>query len=86
MTSLFVETASGSSYQFLDGKMRRVNAKDTLRKDAQWVEYYGFHEEPKAGEELVIFVEPLLETDDPMDRTVRVTTPVTSFYWEDYLG
>jgi hypothetical protein len=85
MSSLFVETASGSSYQFLDGKMRRVNAKDILRKDAQWVEYYGFHEQPKAGQELVIFLEPPLEAEDQTNRTIRLTTPVTSFYWEDYL-
>jgi hypothetical protein len=85
MNSLFVETESGSSYQFLDGKMRRVNAKDILRKDAQWVEYYGFHKQPKAGQELVIFLEPPLEVNDPMERTIRLTTPVTSFYWEDYL-
>jgi hypothetical protein len=83
--SLFVETASGSSYQFFDGKMRRINAKDILRRDAEWVEFFGFYEEPKVGKELVIFLEPVSEKENPLDTTIRLTTPVTRFYEEDYL-
>lgn len=85
MTSLFVETASGSSYQFLDGKMRRVNAKDILRKDAQWVDFFGFYEKPEIGEPLIVLVEDPSQTENLAEATVHVTTPVTKFYEEDYL-
>ena len=85
MSSLFVETESGSTYHFLDGQMRRLNTKDILRRDNEWVTYYGFYEEPEIGKELIIFLEPLFDTEDLMDKTIRLTTPVTKFYEEDYL-
>ena len=85
MSSLFVETESGSTYQFIDGKMRRLNTKDILRRDNEWVEFFGFYEEPEVGKELVIFLEPLFERENPLDTTIRMTTPVTKFYEEDYL-
>lgn len=83
MSSLIVETVSGSTYQFLDGKMRRVNTTDILRRDNEWVEVFGFYEAPVVGKELVIFLEPLSEGKNLADVTIRMTTPVTMVYEED---
>jgi hypothetical protein len=84
--SLFVETASGSSYQFIEGKMRRVNAKDILRRDAQWVEFFGFYEKPEIGEPLIVLVEDPAKSEELAKVRVHVTTPVTKMYDEEYLG
>jgi hypothetical protein len=83
--SLFVETASGSSYQFLDGKMRRINAKDILRRDAEWVEFFGFYEEPKISQPLIVLVEDPAKSKELAKVRVHMTTPVTKMYEEDYI-
>ena len=86
MSSLFVETASGSSYQFFEGKMRRINAKDILRRDAEWVEFFGFYEEPRVGSPLIVLLEDPAESKELAKVRVHVTTPVTLMYEENYLG
>lgn len=85
MSAFFVETASGSSYQFLDGKMRRLNARDILRKDAEWVEFFGFYDEPEVGKPLAVLVEDPAKNVDLAKVRVHMTTPVIKIYEEDYI-
>lgn len=87
---MIVKTRSGSTYEFLGGKMRRVNnAGSEKRMDGEWLAYR-FIVPPTIGSSMIIEVEQLnaYGPDDHGNEqgsveggfTQRVSTPVEDIW------
>lgn len=71
-----VETETGSVYEFLPDRVRRVNPEGRLRRDGDWLSVSD-GTVPFKGRPMVLFLEPLGEGP----HTERRTTAVVSIEW-----
>lgn len=70
---MIVTTESGTRYEFVGQKMRRISDAG-MRRDGEWIALLS-EPHPFVGEPMFLALEPLAVD---ADVTIRITTPVVS--------